>query len=505
MKKCIFIIAVLAFAFAAGCMDSSEGDFDFSEVTPSAPFNTHFYNPIKSDLNLGDPWVFKHGNLYYHCGGGINIFASPSITAILSYNRVAMDRKDIWFDIKPEHLVNVWAPELYFHKGLWYVFFTATHGVENSADLHLNRRMYTIRSLTDDPMGDWEFRGKLELPEDQWAIDGTFFEHNDRLFTIWSGWANYTEGIGTWRQRLYICELEPDDPTRVLEGTTRVEIANPTYAWEIIGNYHNEGAAVIKSPAGTVFCIYSGSYSGGNNYALGYLKLIGDDPMVAENWVKNPEALLLPSATDDVYSPGHCSITMSPDGTEYWVIYHAAKAQGAGWDRNARAQRLYWENDEPYMMNSAGVRQRPEPVSTLLPLPSGEIVDRTIYQAEDMILGGNARVVDKTEGGQAVRLVTGNYASVSLIAFVEQAGSYGVTVRHTNPSADAERFFRLYINDSHIWVRIHAGRSGQGFTQGANIAMLHRGLNKLTLMTEYNNLDVDCVILERLQVIDDLK
>jgi GH43 family beta-xylosidase len=55
----------------------------------------------------------------------------------------------------------------------------------------------------------------------------------------------------------------------------------------------------------------------------------------------------------------------SPDGTEDWIIYHAAKHSGAGWDRNLRAQKFTWQAD--------GSPDFGTPVSAGVPLtvPSG--------------------------------------------------------------------------------------------------------------------------------------
>ena len=57
-------------------------------------------------------------------------------------------------------------------------------------------------------------------------------------------------------------------------------------------------------------------------------------------WIKESEPVF--QSANGVYGPGHCCFTKSPDGTEDWIFYHAAREKGSGWDRNVRAQRFEW-------------------------------------------------------------------------------------------------------------------------------------------------------------------
>lgn len=66
----------------------------------------------------------------------------------------------------------------------WFTYFAASDG-DNAS-----HRMYVLesQSQSQDPQGDYTFRGKLADPTDQWAIDGTTFEHGGQLYFLWSGW-----------------------------------------------------------------------------------------------------------------------------------------------------------------------------------------------------------------------------------------------------------------------------------------------------------------------------
>jgi len=460
-----------------------------AQATSFAPFNTHFYNPIRTNHNLGDPWVIFHAGVYYYCGGSINLFASPTLSGILAYNSVT--RKNV-FQAAQHGLTEVWAPELHRFNDTWYIFFTATLANEPPAP---NRRMYVLRNRNASPlMGNWEFMGKLHLPEDQWAIDGTTFEHNGRFFHIWSGWRDPSDGPGVWRQHLYIAELDPNDISKVKSGTQRVMIAAPEFEWETRGLPQLEGPAMIKSPSGTVYCIYSASFSRSNFYALGALRLTGNDPMNASHWLKHPEPLFESDPDNDVYSPGHCSITMSPDGREYWVVYHTAKARNSGWDRNARVQRLEWRNDRPFM-------GKPDPLWVPQPLPSGEKADRIIFQAEDMIFsGGDPKIIDIPGGrGKAVSLEPLR-DMITIVVDIVQDGRYAVNVRHSTPY-DVLKYIQLIVNGDSL-NSIIANRSGAAgsFSMDVVVVPLRKGTNTLTFSVSSSdvNLEIDSVILEKM-------
>ena len=62
---------------------------------------------------------------------------------------------------------DIWAPEVHFLKGKWYVYFAADSGK------NINHRLYVLENASNDPLqGSWIVKGKLTTPEDKWAIDG---------------------------------------------------------------------------------------------------------------------------------------------------------------------------------------------------------------------------------------------------------------------------------------------------------------------------------------------
>ena len=47
----------------------------------------------------------------------------------------------------------------------------------------------------------------------------------------------------------------------------------------------------------------------------------------------------------DAYGVGHASFTLSPDGTESWIVYHSKVSSSPGWDRAIRMQTFGWNAD----------------------------------------------------------------------------------------------------------------------------------------------------------------
>jgi GH43 family beta-xylosidase len=67
-----------------------------------------------------------------------------------------------------------------------------------------------------------------------------------------------------------------------------------------------------------------------------------------------------------VYGVGHASFTTSPDGTEWWVVYHSKVSTAPGWDRDIRMQKISWGGD------GAPLFGEPTPTGQKVTRPAGE-------------------------------------------------------------------------------------------------------------------------------------
>ncbi|MDR0510673.1 MAG: family 43 glycosylhydrolase [Rikenellaceae bacterium] len=314
-----------------------------------------FTNPI---FNMPDPWVVKREDSYYICkaqGAGVNLARSGKLSQFGGTSSVWKCPTDAGA-VKPWNVANVWAPELHYIDGTWYIYYTAgrPHAETNS---YGTQRSGVLRAKTDNPQGAYDDMGML-YTGNEWqsgivataantiyAIDLTVFKLNGQLYAVWSGQPTATDGS----QRLYIATMS--NPYTI--SSSRVEISKADQVWEKYSGSINEGPAILINEAkGKLFVVYSCNGSWTKQYRLGYLMLdMTKDPMVASNWTKSSNYVFWrcddTSDRDGVNGVGHCSFTKSPDETEDWIFYHVKHRNDNTWEsgRSAFIQKFTWKAD----------------------------------------------------------------------------------------------------------------------------------------------------------------
>jgi GH43 family beta-xylosidase len=318
------------------------------------PKENEFRNPVLT--SAPDPWVLRHGEWYYFThttGNSIRLYRSRAISDLS-----AAEVKTIWSPpLTGMNSKNIWAPEIHFINGKWYFYYAADDGNND------NHRMWVLENESSDPfLGTWVDRGKLELPEDRWAIDGTIFMYENQLYFMWSGWEGTTNG----RQDIYITTMS--DPLTV-DGA-RIRLSQPEYPWEKNGAPPevNEGPQFIQHED-KIFITFSASGCWTDQYALGYLYADAfADILDPDSWTKFPEPVFQTNASGGAFGPGHNGFFKSPDGEEDWIIYHANNSAGLGCGsaRSFRMQKFTWDE------NGFPVFGTPAPLNSALEKPSGE-------------------------------------------------------------------------------------------------------------------------------------
>lgn len=316
-----------------------------------------FTNPI---LPSGaDPWIIQKDGFYYYTNssGSRLILRKAKDLADMKTS----EQKTIW--TPPAGTLysrEIWAPELHFIQGKWYMYFAADDGSNK------NHRIYVVENPSPDPLeGTWEFKGKVSDQSDKWAIDVSVFEYMGRLYMIWSGW----EGDVNGQQNIYIATMK--NPWTIDGG--RVLISAPVYDWETVGDLNNpndvphvnvnEGPVALINN-GKLFVVYSASGCWTDSYCLGMLTFTGKNNLLDPGaWKKNPLSVFKQKPESEAYAPGHNSFFKSPDGKENWIVYHAnsAPGQGCGRYRSPRVQKFTWNKD--------GTPNFGEPVKTNVPIP----------------------------------------------------------------------------------------------------------------------------------------
>jgi GH43 family beta-xylosidase len=322
-----------------------------------------FINPL---LPSGaDPWsIYRDGFYYYMHTTGVNLTVWK--TRSLADLRTAK-KKIVWTPPQTgPYSKDIWAPELHYLQGKWYIYFAADAGSNES------HRLWVLENGSRDPLqGKWVMKGKLADASDKWAIDGSVFEHMGSLYAVWSGW----EGDRNGRQDIYLARMK--NPWTI-DGE-RVLLSKPEHSWEKVGdikdNPHepphvdvNEGPQILKH-GDKLFLIYSASGCWTESYALGMLTAsTSSDLLDSASWTKSPQPVFQQSPEAHAYGTGHNSFFKSPDGTEDWILYHANSkpGQGCGRFRSPRAQRFTWKADGTPDFG------RPVPIGKPLRKPSGD-------------------------------------------------------------------------------------------------------------------------------------
>nr|WP_294897227.1 glycoside hydrolase family 43 protein [uncultured Pedobacter sp.] len=344
------LVLLLPFVLAGSCKKS--GSSKTPVVVPPAA-NTTFTNPI---IKGGDPYVTQKDGYYYFMetiGDQIKIWKTKNMSMVGSMPSVTVFDPPTGVNSQ-----NMWAPELNFLDGKWYLYYTAGDGTD------ISQRTWVAENASADPtLGTFVDKGRLFTANTNfWAIDGDVMEYNGSRYFLWAGRPDLTNSNKT--QNLYIAKMT--NPW-TLEGDATM-LSFPLYSWEKNGFGVNEGPEFLLN--GTkAFVVYSASYCGTDDYCLGLLSLRENgNPLLATDWIKKSDPVFTKAPQNNAYGPGHNSFFKSPDGTENWIIYHANSYAGEGCGNN-RFTRM-----QKFVFNADGSPNFGSPVATGLKItkPAGE-------------------------------------------------------------------------------------------------------------------------------------
>ncbi|WHY01282.1 family 43 glycosylhydrolase [Neobacillus sp. DY30] len=295
-------------------------------------------NPIVEQR--ADPWVYKHTDGYYYFTASVPEYDRIEVRRSKTIQGLG-DAEPVVAWTKHEDGImsaNIWAPEIHFIEGKWYIYFAAAH-----KDAIFDHRMYAIENDSQNPLeGNWVEKGQVKTAWESFSLDATTFEHNGDLYYVWAQKDPEIEG----NSNLYIAKMA--NPW-TLTGP-QVMITTPEYDWEKIGFLVNEGAAVLKRN-GKIFISYSASATD-YNYCMGLLSADEDSDLLnPKSWKKSPQPVFQTNEENSQYGPGHNSFTVSEDGSQDILIYHARNYREIVgdplWDpnRHTRAQVFTWNED----------------------------------------------------------------------------------------------------------------------------------------------------------------
>lgn len=272
------------------------------------------HNPLI--LNRADPCIHRHGDGHYYF-----------TASVPEYDRIELRRATtlaglpsappltIWTapDSGPMSSL-IWAPEIHHADGAWYVYFAAAPSRE-IVDGLFQHRMYALRNTAANPLeGAWQVLGQVDSGIDSFCLDATAFEHKGVRYYVWAQKGPTIAG----NSNLYIAPMKT--PWQ-LAGAP-VLLSRPEFDWEVQGFLVNEGPSVLIRK-GRVFITYSASATD-HRYCMGLLHADADaDLLDPASWRKSPLPVFATCEAREVYGPGHNSFTVSEDGAQDLIVYHA--------------------------------------------------------------------------------------------------------------------------------------------------------------------------------------
>ena len=294
-----------------------------------------------------DPYVYRHDDGKYYFTASVPEYdkivlrCSDSLVGLADAEEV-----EVWHKHeKGPQSKHIWAPELHFLFGKWYIYYAGS-----DVDDIWALRPYVLECQGNNPMSDpWIEKGKMTRAKDDefsfeaFSLDGTVFENHGEWYYIWAE----KVGVGKQISNLYIAKMG----NGYTLSTVQVLLTTPDYDWERHGFWVNEGPAIIKRD-GKIFVTFSASDTG-VNYCIGML--IADensDLLDPKSWDKDRYPVLQSSEEYVVYGPGHNSFTVDEDGNDI-LVYHARTETEIIGDplynpnRHAMLMKFNFENGRP--------------------------------------------------------------------------------------------------------------------------------------------------------------
>jgi len=300
-----------------------------------------YNNPIVEQR--ADPWVYKHADGYYYFTASVPEYDRIVLRRAKTLQELTKaEEKVIWTKhASGEMSAHIWAPELHYIDGKWYIYFAA-----GQAEDIWKIRPYVLECRDDNPLeGTWEEKGIIQKPAfnkesfTSFSLDATTFEHNGKRYLVW---AQICDGSSN----LYISDMM--NPWTI--NGEHVMIASPNYDWERQTHSVNEGPCVLKRH-GKIFISYSASGTDAN-YCMGLLTASDtSDLLDPTSWVKSPEPVFVSCEATSQYGPGHNSFTVAEDGKTDILVYHARNYKEINGEplydpnRHTRAQVFTWNED----------------------------------------------------------------------------------------------------------------------------------------------------------------
>lgn len=328
-----------------------------------------FTNPV---ADYADPSVFYHGGYYYYTYSK-DYNGKPACWMTRTPNLCDIGNSEpicVWSssnDGTAQDITSLWAPQLYYLNGKWYVYATcATTGTDEAA----RRQPRIWESKTDNPLEGFKYYGTFDnLDTTVWSyLSPRIIDWNGQLYLVCGGFFREGDKVPGSRHIQSIFMGKLSSPTAM--SGKMVKITTGEYAWEGYAGYIGivEGPYPLYAPDGeTLYLIYAAGHTRLDEYCTGILKFKGtpatQDIANASLWEKQKTPLQFVDYTTGVFSPGAMVVTYTPDGSQLWAVFHAKNFT----DIEYTLRRIYimpitWDGNYPKIAPA-------QPVDTVYTIP----------------------------------------------------------------------------------------------------------------------------------------
>lgn len=259
------------------------------------PFGTHRLADVRMrDANV---LVDEKTKTYYIVSSGyapgktgygdsyIRAFTSRDLINWEGPHTVFQTPDNLWGDIK---IQGIWAPEMHFYKGKYYIFATFNTDRKLSEQWRdwLPRVVRGTQILVgDSPLGPFKpFQNRSTLPPDMMTLDGTLWEENGVPYMVFAHeWVQITDGTIEYVPLKNDLSETAGEPKRLFQGSD-APWARKSPEW---GCWVTDGPFLYKSKSGKLFMIWSSFSSTG--YTTGVA--VSDSGKLAGPWKQRAEPL----------------------------------------------------------------------------------------------------------------------------------------------------------------------------------------------------------------------
>lgn len=346
--KSILIFVVFIFYTSNSCTD------DKNSVQPDDYLKRTYINPVGDISGIGDPFVLKYDDRYYmYCTSNAQI----GFKVWESSNLVDWTAHEFAFDSRIQEKQwttgSFWAPEVIFYDNQFYMTYSAKSQSDGKLKIALAR--------SSTPKGPFkDFRVPL-LDNNFSCIDGHIFIDDDGTPYLYYS-KDCSENIinGNHVSQIYVQQMTPEnlspvgDPILCISPSQPWEHPSAEWQW-------NEGPFVLKND-NIYYLMYSANYFASFAYSIGYaISMSPTGP-----WQKSEHnPVLAGNSSIGVSGPGHNSVTVSPDSSELFIVYHThtdpAKPSG---NRQPNIDRINIENGR---LKIIGPTRSPQPMPNCNP------------------------------------------------------------------------------------------------------------------------------------------